>query len=323
MNIYFRMVGCPLFMVWLFLLIPHPVFGSVLIDRIVAVVNHEVVTQSDLEAAQAETRFLPEGSDPSSEARPETEASLLKKAIERVLFRQTAQKAGVRITNAELERTLTEIERRNQFTDRAAFRQAVESSGITWERYLENLTAEWTLMKLIGQEVEPHLVVTRHEREDYYKRFPDQFQANKIKLQQILFRLPADVSGPDLEAISKKAEQVRSEIVQGSSFDEQVQLYSEGPEKARGGDLGYFQRGGLQPGLEAALFGLTAGEISPVMQTPAGLHIFKVTEKVEGVLVPLDAAEQVISRFLMQEKREVSIRQWLNKRLKETFIEIK
>ena len=119
------------------------VFGAVSIDRIVAVVDQEVVTQSDLDRylldkknqlqKGAETEKVPSHSDQ------------LKQMIESKIIAQAARNAGIEVTTKQMEQALQEIERRNRFPNREAFREALEAQSISWERYLADLKMEMTL----------------------------------------------------------------------------------------------------------------------------------------------------------------------------------
>ncbi len=330
----------PLILIFL-LLCPDVVLGAVLIDRIAAVVNQEVITQSDLStpaggASPAGGATLPGALPPAkgeavavptasfeTPLRVRSEERLLKQAIESRLIFQTAQRLGVRLTDLEFERALKEIETRNQFQNRALFRQAVESSSLSWDRYLADLKAELTLIKLVGREIDPDLFVTFDETKAYYERFLEKFQADQIELKQILFRRPSTGSNGFAEETRKRAEQVRLDIEKGIPFDQMVERYSEGLERRQGGSLGVFQRGGLQSDLEQMLFGLRAGEVSPVIKTQTGFHIFKVTRKITGPPLSFEEVRPKISTLLLKEKRETLTRLWFNKVLKQTFIEIK
>jgi parvulin-like peptidyl-prolyl isomerase len=288
---------------------PHAVSGAVVIDRIVAVVDREVVTESELDSRLfLETKGLsgPKGSAPQ----------ILRSIIENKMITQTAQRMGVRVTADELEQAVDEIVQRNKFPNREAFREAVLASSLTWEQYRSNLKAEITFVKLVGRAIEPDLFVSDEQVQDYYGRNPERFsQPDQIELEEILFPVSDTPSPEALEEVRGKAAAMQIAIQNG----ELPPSMEEGERKR----LGVFKKGDLAAGLEQIVFNLDMGEVSPPVQTPEGFHLFMVTRKMAGAPLPFEKVQRAIMSLLVQEKKEMLTRQWLSQLQKQTFIEIK
>ena len=293
----FRRV-CGLFFV--FIIGVNSAFGATPIDRIVAVVNGDIITESDILTA----------------------ASPLKQLIEEKLILQSATKEGVKVSSMEFERALQEIERQNQFKDRESFRQAVmTSSDLSWESYLSNLKMQLTVMKLIGEQAQD-LFVTEAEIKAAYHRDPKVFQSDRVALRQILFPTMPEMSETSIEALEKNANQIALEIKGGGDFDQVRASDSFVSSRAEVADLGYFDKADLTVEIVRLVSHLSIGEYSNVLKTPIGFHIFQVTNKKTTALSE-DETRAKISDILFREKREVVSREWLNQIKKEAVIQIK
>ncbi|TAK04366.1 MAG: hypothetical protein EPO39_11645 [Candidatus Manganitrophaceae bacterium] len=311
----------------------NPVWGEMVIDRVVAVVNREVITQSEIdEAAQAVKRSkmgspaaaaLNPSADPSEPNRS-LEHDLLNQMIEQKLLQQEAKKKGIRVSDGELELALKDIEERNRFPSREALKQAVSQESVPWEKYMEDLRNQLTVLKLMNREVDANLLITDAEIQAYYDGHPEQFQLpEQIRLKQILIRVPAGASTELIERKKGKAEQVLAEARKGEAFERLVNEYSDGSERHAGGDLGAFKKGDLTPEIERAVFSLKDGEISPVVRTDLGFHLFKVQISPDVRKQPFEKVKKEVEEKLINEKRTALRQKWLNEVWSRSFVEVK
>ncbi|MEK7285811.1 MAG: peptidyl-prolyl cis-trans isomerase [Nitrospirota bacterium] len=274
--------------------------GATPIDRIVATVNGEIITQSDLLKTAAPLTAL----------------------IEEKIILQSAEKEGVKISELELERGLQEMERQNQFEDREAFRQAViTSSGLSWENYLSRLKVEMTTMKLMGRQLQD-LFVTEEEIKAAYRRDPKAFQSDKVALRQILFPVSPEMPEASISAVEKTANKIALEITGETDFEKFRTNDSFIESGAAVSDLGYFNRDDLATEIAQLVFILEIGETSAVIKTPTGFHFFQVTNKSTAVLSE-DTTRTKISEHLLREKREAFNQEWMRQIKREAVIEIK
>jgi len=315
----FRLV---IVMISLFAL-PEYILGAVLIDRIVAVVDQEVITQSELDHyllnKNNRLQEAGKGVDPSN---LRADSDLLKQIIESKLIAQTARNAGIEITPQQMEQALQEIERRNKFPNRAAFRQAIMAQSPSWEGYLADLKMEMTSVALLRHEIDPEMFVTEDAARDYYQQHLDAFyQGEQVELKQMVFPLPQGADAKQIEQARIIAEAARIEIQNGVSFDqiaERHRLTPKGENQAL-----RLKKGDIVPGLEQIIFSMETDEISRVVQTPIGFHLFQVTKKIAGAPQSYEEAQPTISSLLLQEKQNRLAQEWMIKLLKRTFIEIK
>lgn len=304
-------------------------WSGVIVDRIVAVVNREVITQSELdEAAQALKKSRLADPAALSPTEPDPNASLqrdlLNQMIEQKLFQQEAKKSGIRVSDAELDLALKDIEERNHFPSREAFKQAVTRENVSWEKYVEDLRNQLTVLKLMNREIDSNLLITDTEVRAYYDAHPEEFQLpEQLRLKQILIRIPEGASTEVIERKRRKAEQVLAESRKGEDFVQLVEKYSDGAERRSGGDLGAFKKGDLTPEIDRVIFSLKDGDVSPVIQTGLGFHLFKVQVPSDLQKQPFEKVKKEIEEKLLNEKRTALRQKWVDELWGRSFVEVK
>lgn len=290
--------------------------GAVVIDRVVAVVNKEIVTQSELEEAALARRQ--EGISVSSK-------DLLNEIIEKRLRLQSARKRGVRIADHELRLALEDIKQRNGFEDDTAFQQALVKEGVSWGRYVEGLREELILLKLFGREVDSNLVVTEEELLQYYEENKERFLlAPRVRISQIFLGVSSDAAPQQVEEVQMQAQKIEALLAkEGRDFSLLAEEYGEGPERHLGGDIGYFQKGDLAPAIEQVILPLNEGEVSKVLRGPTGFRIFKVIERTTSAPQPFDQVRSQVEEVVVATKREALQQQWLSGLWENAHMEIK
>jgi peptidyl-prolyl cis-trans isomerase SurA len=308
-----------------FHLLPTPGAEAVLIDRVVAVVNREIITQSELDQVeQALKKADAAGPGERSGLAVDLQRDLLSQLIEKRLILQEAKRKGVRLSDSEMDLALRDIEERNRFPSREALKEAIAQENLSWDQYVKDLEDQLMLLKLMNREVDSNIVLTSDEIQVYYDAHPEKFKLpGKIRLKQILLRLPKDPSDETVKQLRQKAEQVLSEAKSGEDFDRLAQKYSDGPEKRQGGDLGYFHKGELTPEIDQVVFGLNEGALTPIIQSSLGLHLFKIQEVKESGRQSFEEAKKEIEDTLLLEKRETLRKRWLDELWSRSFVEVK
>lgn len=298
---------------------------GVVIDRVVAVANREIITQSELDQAEQtlkkERALSKEG---GTELPVSLQRDLLAQLIEKRLILQEAKKKGIRLSDSEMELAFRDIEERNHFPNREAFKQAIAQENLSWEQYAKDLENQLLLLKLMNREIDSHIVLTTEEIRTYYDAHPEKFKLpGKIRLKQVLFRLPENPSKEEVEQLRRKAEKVLSEAKSGEDFTRLVQEYSDGPERRKGGDLGYFYKGELAQEIDQAVFGVNEGTVTPVIKSSLGFHLFKIEEVKESNLQPFEKVKKEIEDQLLSDQRESLRKKWLEELWSRSFVEVK
>lgn len=300
---------------------------AAVIDRVVAVVNAEVITLSELEEAAAPVvtalSSLPQG-DALRRERDRAMREVLTALVEKRLHLQEARKKGIRISSEELAMAIEDIKKRNGLPDDEALKKALGEENLSFEKYQDNLKEQLTITKLLSREVYTALIMTTEEAASYYRDHQEIFSSpEEVRISQIHISLPKEESAAEREGAREKALFIFKEIRKGKDFSEMARQYGEGLEREKGGDLGYFKRGDLLPRLDQAAFSLDIGEVSEPIETPLGFHILRVEEKRGVRPKPLDEVRPQIEEALTEQKAEELHQRWLTELKARAYIDIR
>lgn len=289
------------------LLLPAQVMAqrSVPVDRVVAVVNNEVVTALELrERVQAAMRQLQQRGIEAPPVEVLEEQVLERMIIERAQL-QLAAETGLRLDEATVDRAIASIARNNNLSE-DELRSVLAQDGISWERFRQEIRTELTITRLREREVESQIVVTEAEIDNFISNNPDAFSGEELFVAHVLIRMPEAPSQADLARYMARAEEVLSRHAAGEDFAQLAAAYSDAPDSTQGGGLGWRSRDRL-PGLFAdAVRTLRPGEVSPILRSPAGLHIVKFVAVRGGELVGgVDEMEQTRARHILIRTTEV------------------
>ena len=306
------------------ILVPYRADAEI-IERIVAVVNEDIITLSELKAislpylARMKANY---SATYGEEEIKETERQILNQLIDEKLVNQEADRLKLEVTEKEVARATREVRDRAQLTEEQ-FEQALAEDGMTIESYQEQLRAEMKKMRLIDQEIKAKVYVTKKEIDEYYKMHRDEYNVPpEVRLQQILLIIPAESTPQEVEQTRERAEQIRAAIKQGEDFNAMVKSYSQDSTAATGGDMGVFRQGELFSALDEAAFTLMVGEVSPVIQTPKGFHIIRVLDKKDRQKMTEEEQRDEIDALLYNQKVEDAFKQWIKALKKKSYVVI-
>lgn len=312
--------------------------GSVLLDRIVAIVNGEVITFSELKEAMTRMQLGLEELGPAMDSKAESlhspvphppEREALNQLIERKLQLQLAQRRGITVESDEVEEALKEIKKRNGISTDEALEKALLADRSNLDQYKSDLREQLMILKLANREVQSGILLNEEELLEYYQNHLNRYSLpDEIHLRQILLRIPQpDPPEAEKEVIWKKAQemvaQLRAGPPQANDFKSLARQESEGPEAKEGGDLGFVKKGQVLPLVEQAISGLAPFEVSDPVVTSAGVHIFFVEEVKTGQYRPFEEVKQQIRESLFQERSAKSYGEWLQNLRDAAQVEIK
>jgi len=290
--------------------------SAVTVDRIVAVVNNEVITLSELEEAVAEAKIPP----PQSQIQHE----ILKKMIEKKLQLQYAKKKGISVNQEELQTALQDIKKRNNFPTDQALKDALAAEHLSLEQYQADLKEQLLLLKLVNREVRSGILIDEAELLDYYTRHLGSFsEPESFKVSQIFFSLPANANSSTVSDVKTKASHVLELLQNGGDFRELARQYSEGAEAASGGNLGYFKAGHLFPEMDQAISKLQVGQFSGLIQSPSGFHILSLDEKKPAQPKPFEAVKDEVREAVYQQRSDELYQQWIRDLWANAYVDIK
>ncbi len=264
--------------------------SSLMVDRIVAVVNKEVVTASELrervELAERELR---------RQRTPVPERALLERQVlERLIIDkaqlQLAAEGGIRIDELQLDRAIERIAESNNMT-LAAFRQALEKDGVVLARFREEVRQQIAMQRLREREVDERIEVGETEIDLYLEeQKAGQGERADYNLAHLLVRLPDQASPERIEQARARAAKVLAEARAGGDFAALAASYSDAGDALQGGQMGWRASDRLPDLFANALRAMKPGEVSEVLRSPAGFHVLKLIER-RGA-----GAEQVLAQ---------------------------
>jgi parvulin-like peptidyl-prolyl isomerase len=281
-------------------------------DRIIAVVNTELIMLSELKAEVAtEERRLQEtyrGAELQRRLR-QVEYMGLTRMIERKLQLQTAKTKGVEVADDEVQRAALELKRQGEKID--------ESNPDD----KKNIKEQLLLMRVVDREVRSGVMVTEAEIQRYYESHQNRFlMPDEYRISQILIlRKPRET----IEDARERAASVASALKQGADFAELALKYSDGPEATKGGNIGFVRQGELLPQIERALSTLDLGQVTEPIETSDGWHIIKLDEKRLPQFRPFAEVKTEIQTLVFQQKTEDVYQAWLGDLKNKAFIEVK
>ena len=282
----------------------HAAPRAVEVDRIVAVVNSEVITSLQLRARieQAKRQLARQG----VELPPDNvlERQLLERLIVECAQVQLAQETSLRVDDATLERAIERIAGNNKLSA-AQLREALEKDGVAWNRFRDEIRTEILLTRLREREVDSRVVVTDAEIDNFIANNPDAFSGQEFAVAHILLRTPEGATPQQIEAVARRAEQVMTRLRSGEDFARVAAEVSDAPDGLSGGALGWRPLDRL-PGLFAdAVRRMQPGETSPILRSAAGLHIVRLVERRGGGAEAVQQLEQTRARHILIKTSEV------------------
>ncbi len=254
-----------------------PVPAGVALDRIIAVVNDDVVMQSEL---AERVRTIKGQLREQGTSLPPTlvlEKQVLDRLILTKLQIQTAQNTGIRVDDESLNRTISNIAAENRLS-LAQFRDILESDGYSYEKFREDIRNEILISRLQQRQVDNRISISEQEIENHLET--QEHQGNleiEYKISHLLFVLPGDPTADDLAGVRQKAEGVLEELAAGADFAELSALYSDA-QAVRGGDLGWRKSPQIPTLFADFIADMEAGDVSELIKSPSGYHIIRLDD---------------------------------------------
>ncbi len=283
--------------------------SSVVVDRVIAVVNDEIITMSDLQREAAKLK------DAKSDER-----LLLEEMINRKLQLAAAKHAGLDVTDKEVDDALEDIKRRNNLTSKDLIAELAKD-GMTLEQYRAELKEQMTLSRVFNKQVRSSIALDEAELREYYERNKKDFSLpEEIRVRQILLTVPDKASRTQIAAVKERAAQVYERALRGEDFVSLVREFSYGPARRDDGDLGFMPRDHVLPEIAEAVKPLSPGSIVGPVQSSMGFHIIKL-EEIRKPVRPFEQVKDEIANIIYKQKIEIAYRSWLQTLRSESYIE--
>lgn len=298
-----------------------------IVDEIIARVNNDIITLSDYQKADAQMRQEAQQDcqgctqEKINGMIAQGQKNLLRDLIDQSLLVQRAKDMGISADTDVIKR-LDMIRQQNQLPSMEALQKAVESQGISWEDYKQQMKNSLLQQKVIQQEVGPDIKIGQDEVKKYYDGHKNEFvKPEEVDLSTIFFSTE-NKTPQEADVIKKKAEAIVQRLKAGEDFGKLAQKFSEGTTASEGGEVGVFKRGQLSPDIEKLVFGMKKGDSTDVLPAPNGLQILHVNEHFEAGLQPLSKEENEIENDIYSEKIQPAMRKYLTQLRKDSYMVI-
>jgi len=279
------------------------VFAEVL-NRIVAIVNSDVITLYELNAKIKELtgRQPNDLKNQNMEGYLKARRQVLDLLIDEKLARDKIQELGINVSPKEVESAIEKIKKDNNLTDED-LETSLKKQGLTYESYRKNIKSELEQIRLISFEVKSKIIIEDEEIKEYYEKHKDEFTSKeKIHLAAIILTRGNPSNQDKTIALHRKTEENILRLKKGEDFGELAKEFSQGPGAQEGGDLGFFKTSQLDPKLLNVIKELPEGGISkPIIRT-SEIQIIKVVEKQERKVKPLNELKDAIYGIIFREK---------------------
>ncbi len=300
------------------------------VEEIIARVNNEIITMSDLarakQAVQAELEEdCRKGCTPEEHAKlaKEKEDNMLRDLIDQSLLVQRGKDAGINVQSDCIKR-LDQIRQQNNIPTMEDLEKAVNDSGIVFEDWKNNLCNSILTQEVIRREVRPD--ISTDEVKKYYDEHKQEFvRKERVFLSEIFVTIegkkPEEIPGQEDKA-KKLLARIRDN---NDDFAELAKRFSDGTTAHEGGFLGNegFTSDNLPKDMAAAVFKLRRGEVTDILKTDKGFLILKVDQKFAEGLQPMETVENEIQSKIYYDKLRPAMREYMKKLREDSYVLVK
>ena len=252
---------------------------EVLLDRVIAVVNDEAITQHDLNEQRIAVLVQLRESKVPPPAPDVLERQVLERMITERSLLQFAKETGMRIDDTTVERAILRISQDNKVTPEA-FRKVLEREGIAYAKYREDVRRELTLQRLREREVEARVIVTDAEVDNFLETSALRAGEDvEYLLSHILVAVPDQASPDQVEQRRRRAVEALQQVRSGADFAQVVASTSDAPDALAGASLGWRNAARLPTAFADLVREMKKDDVSAVLRSPAGFHVVKLVDQ--------------------------------------------
>lgn len=317
---------------FLLLIFITPVISfSELVDRVVAVVNDDIITLSEVEQeAEGLYRAIAQkgSGEPLLQALAQARETTIDALINRKIIAQRAEQFNVSVSEEEINNGYEQVRSRSGFSE-TAFREELAKSGMTQKAYKASLATQILQKKLLSYDVHSKIIITDAMILDYFdENYTFRVEAGSYYLLQIGFSWSKDTGPGELAdkktRTRKRAERVYNLAIKGQNFKMLATKFSDLPSAVDGGDIGIFTLDEMAAPMRSAVASLKPGSISKIVKTDAGYQFFKLLSGEKNAIVVSDPYETVkleIKKKLFEQKLKEAYSSWVKELKEKAYIQ--
>ncbi|WP_435607240.1 peptidylprolyl isomerase SurA [Pseudomonas knackmussii] len=252
------------------------------LDRVVAIVDNDVVMQSQLDQRLREVRqTIQKRGAPLPPEHVLTQQVLERLIIEDIQL-QIGERSGIRITDEELNQAMGTIAQRNHMT-LDQFQAALTRDGLSYDDAREQVRREMVISRVRQRRVAERVQVSEQEVQNFLASDLGKIQlSEEYRLANILIPVPDGASSQTLQAAGKQAQDIYQQLKQGADFNQLAISRSAGDNALEGGEIGWRKAAQLPSPFDSMISSVAVGDVTEPVRTPGGFIILKVEEKRGG-----------------------------------------
>jgi peptidyl-prolyl cis-trans isomerase SurA len=290
------------------------VAGGEIIDRIVAIVNDDIITMKELEKfvlVEKKSGFTSvDEYFQGLQIRDKMDAF-----VETLLIKQQARKLKLEVTDKEVEAVVDNIKKQNLITD-AELKEQLKKENIVFKDFTEGIRTSILRTKVLSRAIASETMLSDQDLKKYYDAHLEELKEEEYRVQHIF------VSGQKKDA-QARAQAAYKLLQEGKPFEEVVREYSDEPNAAQGGDIGWVKRADLIPELREGIKLLIPGTFSGVIRTSYGYHIIKLIQMKKVDAQPFEAMKDKLRERIIQEESDRKYKEYIQKLRAASYIEVK
>jgi parvulin-like peptidyl-prolyl isomerase len=302
--------------------------GAEVVDRIIAVVNDDIITLYEFNAAfepylkNIENTY--KGNDKETVIK-QTRSAFLQRLIDNILIEQEGKKSGtgIIVKDEEVMDVIRDIMSKQKLSMQD-FLKNLAKEGNSLDSVKKEIRTQMMRARLLRREIKSKVIVTDEEIGEYYNKNRQDYEGKEtVRIKQLLLLIPPNADSAAIAKVRTGAMQLHKSVMAGESFDLLIVKYSQGPAAAQGGDVGFVGRGTIIPEVEKVAFSLPVGQISEVIESSVGFHIIQVVDKKGAGLKPITAVREEIKTKIEDEKLDKKFEEWIASIRAKAHIEVK
>jgi peptidyl-prolyl cis-trans isomerase SurA len=284
------------------------------VDRIVAVVNDDIITMSELQN-MAKSYESQAGTKPTRQEDRNLQRQMLEALIDRKIAKAEAKRRGITVTDKEINQALERFKQRSNIPSDEALAKGLANEGLTLKEFRQQIADQIIQDRLIMVVVKEKAMVSEAEvRRIYEEKFKS--GGTRVHLRSIQLPYPAGATEAQKDEIKEKAKTILEEVQRGASFAAAAQKVSVSET-----DLGEVDQSDLDPRLADHLAKIKPKEVVPI-QTPQGLQLLQLVSRGAGEAQSFESVAPEIRQMLMQQKMEQQFMEWVKTLREKAHIKI-